>query len=105
MTLMSIPIFIGGIGGPELMIVLFLAILLFGANKLPKLARASGEAMGEFQKGREKLEREIDDATATVADSSSATDRHATDAAPETSATDAEIDSAKLDAVETEADA
>jgi sec-independent protein translocase protein TatA len=60
---MLYPLFIGGVGGPELVILFMLAVLLFGANKLPKLARASGEAMGEFQKGREGLEREIRDAT------------------------------------------
>ncbi|MFO7926086.1 MAG: twin-arginine translocase TatA/TatE family subunit [Natronomonas sp.] len=46
-------------GGPELLIILFIAVLLFGANKLPKLARASGEAMGEFKRGRQELEDEI----------------------------------------------
>ncbi|WP_438267283.1 Sec-independent protein translocase subunit TatA/TatB [Halorubellus salinus] len=57
------PLFIGGLGGPELVIIFMLVVLLFGANKLPKLARASGEAMGEFQKGRDEIEREIKDAT------------------------------------------
>ncbi|WP_435320481.1 twin-arginine translocase TatA/TatE family subunit [Haloarchaeobius sp. TZWSO28] len=57
--MVTIPLFIGGIGGPELIVVLLLVVLLFGADKLPKLARASGEAMGEYQKGREKLEAEI----------------------------------------------
>jgi len=41
-------------GGPELGIVLLLAILLFGANKIPKLARSTGEAIGEFKKAREE---------------------------------------------------
>ncbi|MFC3959830.1 Sec-independent protein translocase subunit TatA/TatB [Halovivax cerinus] len=47
--------------GPELVVILFLAILLFGANKIPKLARSTGEAMGEFQKGREKVETELEE--------------------------------------------
>lgn len=56
------PLFIPGApGGPELLIILFIAILLFGANKIPKLARSTGEAMGEFQKGREKVEQELDE--------------------------------------------
>ncbi|MXV63988.1 twin-arginine translocase TatA/TatE family subunit [Natronorubrum sp. JWXQ-INN-674] len=56
------PLFIPGApGGPELLIILFIAILLFGANKIPKLARSTGEAMGEFQKGREKVETELDE--------------------------------------------
>jgi sec-independent protein translocase protein TatA len=37
-------------------VVLLVIVLLFGAQKL---ARSSGEAMGEFQKGREAVEREL----------------------------------------------
>ena len=56
------PLVIPGVpGGPELLIILFIAILLFGANKIPKLARSTGEAMGEFQKGREKVETELEE--------------------------------------------
>lgn len=51
----------GGLGAPELMIILLLAVLLFGANKLPKLARSSGQALGEFQKGREQVETELEE--------------------------------------------
>jgi sec-independent protein translocase protein TatA len=54
-------LFIGGLGGPELVIVFLIAVLLFGANKLPKLARSMGEASGEFKKGREKLEDELNE--------------------------------------------
>ena len=46
-------------GGPELVIILLIAVLLFGANKIPKLARSTGEAMGEFQKGRQEVEKEL----------------------------------------------
>jgi sec-independent protein translocase protein TatA len=36
-------------------------VLLFGASKIPKLARSSGQAIGEFQKGREQVEQELDE--------------------------------------------
>jgi sec-independent protein translocase protein TatA len=65
---MTVPLFIGGIGGPELLLVFLLVVLLFGADKLPKLARSSGEAMGEFQKGREEVERDLKEAKATATD-------------------------------------
>ena len=56
------PLVIPGVpGGPELLIILFIAILLFGANKIPKLARSTGEAMGEFKKGQEKVEKELEE--------------------------------------------
>jgi sec-independent protein translocase protein TatA len=55
----AIPL-IGGIpAGPELLIILLVLVLLFGANKIPKLARSTGQAMGEFKKGREEVEEEL----------------------------------------------
>jgi sec-independent protein translocase protein TatA len=54
-----IPLFGGIPGGPEMLVILLIAILLFGANKIPKLARSSGEAIGEFQKGRQEVEDEL----------------------------------------------
>ena len=57
-----IPAFIGLPGGPELLVILLLVVLLFGANKLPKLARSSGQAMGEFKRGREQIEGELTEA-------------------------------------------
>lgn len=48
-------------GGPELLIILFIAVLLFGTAKIPRLARAAGESVGEFQKGRLQVERELDE--------------------------------------------
>lgn len=56
----STPLFVGGLpGGMEWAVILLIAVLLFGANKIPKLARSSGEAIGEFQKGREEVEQEL----------------------------------------------
>ncbi|MFB6125912.1 MAG: twin-arginine translocase TatA/TatE family subunit [Halolamina sp.] len=48
-------------GGPEMLIILLVLVLLFGANKIPKLARSTGQAMGEFQKGREEINQELED--------------------------------------------
>ncbi|WP_148413252.1 twin-arginine translocase TatA/TatE family subunit [Haloferax sp. KTX1] len=82
----SIPLFPGLPGGPELLIVLLIIVLLFGANKLPQLARSSGQAMGEFRRGREEIEEELkkgaegesddddDDETETEADEADATE-------------------------------
>jgi len=56
---MTASLFIGIPGGTELLAILAIAILLFGAKKLPGLARSSGQAIGEFKKGRDQIEREI----------------------------------------------
>lgn len=50
---------IGMPGGPELLVILFIVLLLFGAKKLPELSRSLGKSLGEFKKGKEDLEREI----------------------------------------------
>ncbi|QCC48298.1 twin-arginine translocase TatA/TatE family subunit [Halobellus limi] len=53
------PLFPGLPGGPEVLVVLLILVLLFGANKIPKLARSTGQAMGEFRRGREEIEEEL----------------------------------------------
>lgn len=39
------------LGGPELLIILVVVLLLFGAKKLPDLARSVGRSTSEFKKG------------------------------------------------------
>ncbi len=58
-----VPLFGPVPGGPELLIILLIAILLFGASKVPKLARSSGKAIGEFKKGRQEVEQELEELT------------------------------------------
>ena len=47
-------------GGPEVLIILVIIVLLFGANKIPQLAGALGQARGEFDKGRQEVEEELE---------------------------------------------
>lgn len=56
-------------GGTEWMLILIVLVLLFGASKLPKLARSAGEAMGEFKKARYTAEREVKQVVEEEADS------------------------------------
>lgn len=51
--------FIEGLGGPELIMVLFVVLLLFGANRLPELARGMGKAMREVKKATSGVEEEF----------------------------------------------
>ena len=58
---MTIPLFVGGLGPLELGAIALVLILLFGASRLPKLARSMGSATGEFKKGRQEVEQELED--------------------------------------------
>ena len=58
---------LSSIGGSEwLWIALVAAVLLFGSKKLPEVARSLGKAMGEFQKGKMEIEREMQAAAQQV---------------------------------------
>ena len=45
--------------GPDMMVILFIVLLLFGAKKLPELARGMGRAVKEFGAARDEVEREL----------------------------------------------
>lgn len=47
------------IGPNELLMILLLILLLFGASKVPEVARNMGKAIGEFRKGQVEAEMEI----------------------------------------------
>jgi len=62
---MQHPIFAIGLPhGSEWLIILVLAVLFFGADKLPKLARGLGKSLGEFKKAKEDFEKEVHAAAA-----------------------------------------
>ena len=50
---------LGDIGGPELLLVMFLILLLFGGEKLPQLARGLGKSVREFKKVTSEAQNEI----------------------------------------------
>jgi sec-independent protein translocase protein TatA len=47
------------LGGPDLIIILVIILVLFGAKKLPELARGLGQAMREFQKAKDEFGNEL----------------------------------------------
>jgi len=51
--------FLPNLGGPELMIVAFVALLIFG-NRLPSVMRSLGKSVTEFKKGVSGIEDDID---------------------------------------------
>jgi TatA/E family protein of Tat protein translocase len=51
----------GNIGMPELIMILVLALLLFGPQKLPEIGKQVGKALGEFKRTSNELKRTIED--------------------------------------------
>jgi sec-independent protein translocase protein TatA len=43
--------------GPDMMVIFLIVLLLFGAKKLPELARGMGQAVKEFNAARDEIER------------------------------------------------
>ncbi len=55
----------GSVGSPEILMILLVALLVFGPHKLPELGKALGRAVREFKKAtselQETIEREVED--------------------------------------------
>jgi len=54
---------LGSLGGPELLLILLLALLIFGPRKLPEIGRTVGRSLAEFRKAsadfKMSLEHEV----------------------------------------------
>jgi len=59
-----------GIGMPELLLILALALIVLGPKKLPELARALGKGMAEFRRATDELKEEFRQMETGVEDSS-----------------------------------
>ncbi len=66
MNLLNIPVLIGSIGGWEVFLILLVVLLLFGAKRLPELARGLGKGIREFKGAVEGVEKELDEAADDV---------------------------------------
>ncbi len=51
----------GPIGMPELIIILVIALIIFGPRKLPELGRSLGKSIGEFKKASNELRSTLDE--------------------------------------------
>lgn len=48
-----------GIGGGELIFIIFIALMLFGSDKIPDVARTMGKAMAQFKNATNEIKSEI----------------------------------------------
>jgi len=60
--------FIDGLGGSELLLIMFVILILFGGDKLPQLAKGLGKSMREFKKASSDIQEEIRKAIDAVPD-------------------------------------
>lgn len=59
-----------GIGMPELLLILALALIVLGPKKLPEIARALGKSMAEFRRATDDLKEELRHMEQDIEDSS-----------------------------------
>ncbi len=54
------------ISGGEIFIIMVVVLLLFGANKIPEIARGLGKGMREFRKATDDIKREINESSSDI---------------------------------------
>lgn len=52
-------LFLGGLGTPEILLIAFIALLIFGGKKIPELMRGLGKGVSSFKKGLKDVDEEI----------------------------------------------
>lgn len=56
-------LFIGGLGGWEVMVILLVVLVFFGANKIPEIARGMGKGIREFKDATKEIKKEVESTT------------------------------------------
>ena len=51
----------GSVGMPELLIILIIALMIFGPRRLPELGKAVGQTINEFKKGANNLRDSVEE--------------------------------------------
>ena len=59
--MMVTPLFIGGIGMQEVLLIVLVVLLFFGGKKIPELMKGIGKGVSSFKEGMNNVEKEIDE--------------------------------------------
>lgn len=60
------PLAFGIPSGPDLFILLLIVLVLFGAKRLPEIARSLGQSVNEFKKAKDEFEKEVNKTSTTT---------------------------------------
>jgi len=58
----TILLFLGGLGSSEVLVILMVVLLLFGAKRIPQLARGLGRGIREFKDATSEIKKEVENA-------------------------------------------
>lgn len=58
---MITPIFIGGLGMQEVLLIALVVLLFFGGKKIPELMKGLGKVVRSFKEGMNNIEKEIEE--------------------------------------------
>lgn len=56
-----IPLFIGGLGMQEVLLIALVVLLFFGGKKIPELMKGLGKGVRSFKEGMNNIEKEIEE--------------------------------------------
>ena len=58
---MRTPLFIGGLGMQEMLLIALVVLLFFGGKKIPELMKGLGKGVRSFKEGMNNMEKEIEE--------------------------------------------
>ena len=58
---MMTPLFIGGLGMQEVLLIALVVLLFFGGRKIPELMKGLGKGVRSFKEGMNNIEKEIEE--------------------------------------------
>ena len=59
--MMITPLFIGGLGMQEMLLIALVVLLFFGGKKIPELMKGLGKGVRSFKEGMNNMEKEIEE--------------------------------------------